>query len=184
MIKKNVALVAVGMIVIFLTGCSFKNDITVSHTSSSTEKKKQSNQEVVDIFLETLEKEKLIESVTHNIKTTEDMLNKDIYDTASQIIEFDIEVETGIPENPGTPPPNQMRKGRIVFFDNEETRNHFVDTLTDTDKILFDVVGVDTNEIYPIYISSKTRPVVLVLNQYIPQKKVETFEEMFLNTVD
>lgn len=174
----------VGMIVIFLTGCSLTNDTPVSQTRSSTEEKKQSNQEVVDIFLETLENKKLIESVNHNAKTTEDMLNKDIYDTASQIIEFDIEAETGIPENPGTPSPNQMRKGRVVFFDKEETKNHFVDTLTDTDKFLVDVVGVDTNEIYPVCVSSKTRPVVLVLNQYIPQKKIETFKEMFLNTVD
>lgn len=162
---------------IVMTACNSKSEKKISTKASTKMEVKLNDDEYIEELLTLFENAKLLINRNENFVTTENLLNREYYEKAKKIVEFDIQPETGSNENGIQYPPNKMRTGKIIQFANQSDMFNFKDK--STEQFLFDTLGVDTNEIYPILYFNEERNVVLVLNKFIPDTFIKKYEEIF-----
>lgn len=168
---KTFLFVSALLAVLTLASCRNENQNTRTAISSSSEEVKSLDD---DAFIEELSQKIERAGLATNIREVdvpEDYY--DFYQSAQQIIEFDIGEETTADEVSGTPP-NQMRTGKVITFANEKDKNETIQYFEDYQ--YFDLMGVDTNYIHPEIISVPDRNIILQLNKNIGDAMIEEYK--------
>lgn len=172
-------------LVVILVGCNAPKqnpDVTLKAQLAETEKAGDlSDEEFEQLLLQAFEKEGLITQINSNFVSGEDTLNGENYANASKITEFTIQPEINFENSPDNPP-NSMRTGKLLTFGNSQEMNKFVAYYSEHQ--LFDYLGVDTNEINPVLIVNKHRPIVLQLNKFIPEVTLTSFQTIYTDCSD
>lgn len=165
----------------FIGGCTKVTRPLTDNIEQTTQDVRLSDDKAVDKLVDNMKHEQLALSLNETYHANDNMPFKESYDMAKKIVEFDIEPETGNELYGINYPPNDMRTGKLLLFHNNHDKKVFVETLTEEQNLLFDVVGVDTNDISPICVSSQDRPMVLILNKFISPTKADTYKQWFLS---
>ncbi|MGY3703944.1 hypothetical protein [Vagococcus martis] len=175
--KIRLMLIPLLSLFIVLTACNSKSEKEVSEDAGTKLEVKLTDDEYIEKLLTLFEDEKLLINYNENFVATEDMLNQEHYEKAKKIIEFDIQPETGNEEEGIYFPPNEMRTGKIIMFDNHSDMTKFKDETSEL--LLIYSLGVNTNEIYPILYFNEERNIVLVLNKFIPDTYIKKYKTIF-----
>lgn len=165
--KTCVWLVGLVMLVL-LVGCSRK--VVSTDTSESTET--ISNEDYRESLLESWKKDGLITSERELALKDIEEGYRDLYAKAKKIRAFDVEKEQGGIQNSFS---NDMKGGLLVEF------NSFFDMAEMIDKgsnlVHFDDLGVNTNDVAPVFYSNNDRFFALQLNKEISEGKLSQFKD-------